>query len=95
MNIEDTGQRRRLTDRVVKNDTDIELVFTLATEKVLEVGSVEAIQTVEQTIGKLRSMYREYCDYREQVFRNGDGSEDASVDGACPTPTPVDDLSTG
>ena len=94
MNIEDTGQRRRLTDRVVEDDKEIELVFTLATEKALEMACDETAEIVEATIGKLRSMYREHCDYRQQVFRHENRSEGES-DGSCPAPTTVDDQSTG
>lgn len=55
MNIEDTGNRRRETDKV-STDEALELVCTLAYENALAHGDQIVIASVEQATLKLREL---------------------------------------
>lgn len=54
-NIEDTGQRRRLVDKVT-TDRALELLASLAMENVLAKGDETVIASVEAAILKLREL---------------------------------------
>lgn len=58
MNIEDTGERRRLSDQAVEADKMVELVLTLAMEGALIVGDPKVISTVEAGIVHLRMIHK-------------------------------------
>jgi hypothetical protein len=55
MNIEDTGNRRRATDKV-STDRALELIASLAMENALAKGDDAVIASVEQAVLKLREL---------------------------------------
>ena len=56
MNVNDTGERRRLIDFTIKTDKAPELLFTLAMEKALEIGTPEVIDRIEYQVFKMRAL---------------------------------------